>query len=160
MPAVFRTSSTTAGGTQNAISLGGRPSASAPSAAKHGFYDVVTTAQNDAGHTDYRCLFVYNNGTTDLFGVKVSVGNKGGGATVSVAASSVATNTHSTYATAVLASETSVPSISGSFGTSCVLGDLLVGQVRAVWFRRVTLSKANATSSDTFNVVAGYTEYV
>ena len=156
----LRSSSTTAGGTANATSLGGRPSASAPSTSSGAFFTNITTAQNDAGKTDYRCVFVWNNGTSVMNNVTVSCSNKGGGSTVTVAASSVATNTFASYTTAVIASETTAPAITGSYAGSVNIGTLNPDQVKAVWFRRITAAKTAASTGDTCTFVISGQEVI
>ena len=151
----YRTSSTTAGGTANAISLGGRPSSGG--VGKTTFWDNITTAQNDTGHTDYRCMFIYNSGTSVVNNVTVTPSNKGGGSTVTVAASSVATNTFANYVTGVMGTETNTPTqITGTWASSVNVGTLNPGEVKAVWFRRVTAAKTAAVTEDTCAfVIAG-----
>lgn len=156
----IRVSSTTAGGAANATSLGGRPSSAAPSTTKHGFFDTVTSAQNDSGHTDYRCLFVYNPGPYAFTDVQVTVTNKGGGATATVALSSTAINTFASYNTAVIGNETTAPSITGSYAALASIGAMASGQVKAVWIKRVTTTGAAASANDTAIIVASGTEVV
>ena len=158
MGMVFRTSSTTAGGAANATSLGGRPSSAARSTASAGFWDNVSSAQNDTGHTDYRCVFIYNNGTTVMNNVTVTVQNKGGGSTVTVAASSVATAAFASYVTAVIASDTTAPAITGSYASSVNIGTLNAGEVKAVWLKRVTTAKVAASTGDTETLVVSAQE--
>lgn len=159
MALVIRTSATTAGGSPTATSLGGRPSNASPSASKHGFWDVVTQGQNDAGHTDYRCMFVYNNGSETVNNVKVQISNKGGGSTVNVALCSVAANTHASYNISTIANDTTAPSqVTGGWQASSVtIENLLAGRVRAVWLRRVTTAKTPASTGDTVTLVASGT---
>lgn len=160
MAIALRTSSTTAGGTANATSLGGRPSASAPSTASAGYWSNITSAQNDSGRTDYRCLFLYNSGVSTINNVIVTASNKGGGSTVTVAASSVATNTFASYTTAVIATDTTAPAITGSYAGSVNIGTLTPGQVKAVWFRRITAAKTAASTGDTCAIVISGQEVV
>lgn len=156
----IRTSSTTAGGAANSTSLGGRPSASGISGTTGAFVHNISSTENDNGHTDYRCVFIYNNGTTVMSNVKITPSNRGGGSTVTVAASSVATNTFASYATAVIGSETTAPAISGSYGSSVNLGTLNAGEVKAVWLKRVTTAKVAASSGDTCDFVVSADEAV
>lgn len=156
----LRVSSATSNGAATATSLGGYASSAAVSTTKHGFWDTVTATQNDTGHTDYRCVFVYNNTANVINNVTVSVSNKGGGSTVTVAVSSVATNTLAAYNTAVIANETTAPAITGSFASSASVGTLNPGQVRAVWLKRVTTAKVAASTGDTATIVAAGQEVV
>lgn len=156
----IRVSSATSNGTATAISLGGYASSASPNAGTGLFFDNVTAAQNDVGHTDYRCLFIYNSGTTVMNNVTVSPSNKGGGSTVTIAASSVATNTLAAYQTTVIANENTAPPITGSFGTSVNVGTLNAGQVKAVWLKRVTTAKVAASTGDTCTVVISAGEVI
>ena len=156
----FRVSSTSSGGAANAVSLGGYASSEYPSTTNGAFFDDVTQAQCDTGHTDYRCVFIYNSGSTVMNNVTVTPSNKGGGSTVTVAASSTATGTYASYNTAVIASETTAPSITGSFGTSVNIGTLTAGQVKAVWLKRVTAVNAAASTNDNIVLVVGADEVV
>lgn len=161
MAIVIRQSSTTAGGTANATSLGGRPAGSAPSTAGGSFWHNITSAQNDASHTDYRCVFFYNSGTSVMNNVKVTVQNKGGGSTVTVALSATATAAFASYLTAVSGSDTgTVTAITGSWTSSVTIGTLNPGQVKAVWLRRITAAKVAASAVDTCNVVVSAQEVI
>lgn len=156
----IRTSSATAGGAPNAVSLGGRPSNAAPSTSNGGFFDDVSMSEVDAGHTDYRCVFIYNNTGNVWNDVKVLAKNVGGGATATVAVSSVAKAAFASYSTTVIASETTAPSVSGAYGTSCTIGTLNDGEVRAVWFKRVTPAGVAKSLNDSLVIVATGTEIV
>ena len=148
---VFRTSSTTAGGTANATSLGGRPSGTGPSTSSNGFFSGVTQAENDNATAEYRALFVYNPGTTEYNNVRVSVANKSGGGTVSVAIDSSAIAAFASYTSSVIASGTTAPTITGSWTSGVTIGTLLAGQVKVVWLKQVA-NRGSAQSADYVDV--------
>lgn len=150
----LRTSATTAGGTPKSWSSGGRPSNSQPSSNLNGFWDAIGQTQNDNGYTDYRCLFVYNTLGFTIQNVQVSLGNRGGGANVSVALSSVATNTFANYQTAVIANEGTAPSITGAYGSTVTIGTLTAGQVKAVWLKR-EVNRGEGGTDDCTVLVSG-----
>lgn len=149
------------GGTVTAISLGGYISTSSVSTAAAGFWDNITQAQNDAGLTEYRCVFVVNNGTTVMNNVTLSVTNSGGGATVTAALCNIATTSASAYVTQVLASETTAPTqVSGAWLSTVSIGTLNAGQARAVWLKRVLTAKTAATSSDRADLIVSAAEVI
>lgn len=160
MPISLRLSSATAGGTADATSLGGRPAATGPSATTGAFFHNLTTAQNDAGHTDYVCLFVYNSGTTQMNNVNLTVSNSGGGTLVTAALSSVATAAFASYVTAVIASDTTAPAVTGSFVYTVAVGNLAAGQVKAVWLKRVLGVRTNPVTADRIDMVISAQEVI
>lgn len=53
-------------------SLGGNPSSSPiTDAVLNNLFDDISTAESDAGNEDYRCIYVFNDGDTTIYSVKV-----------------------------------------------------------------------------------------
>lgn len=154
----LRSSSTTALGTPTATSLGGRPSNAAPSTAANALFDAITQSQNDAQTLDYRCVFVYNSGSTTITDVYVKVANRANGATVSLALDSTSPAAAGSYSTQTLANKNTAPTITGTWQASQVtIGTLTAGQVKAVWLKR-TPDKSQGVANDYFTITATGTE--
>lgn len=128
-------------------SLGGFVSSTALTAGLNTLFPDVTGAQNQAGYTDYRCVFVYNsnsaNGYTSAV-VYLSGGDPVGGAVVSIAVDTTAASalTSASAQADTIANGTTAPTAIGSWsaptsaGAGLSLGTVGVGQVKAVWVRR------------------------
>jgi hypothetical protein len=77
------------GGTSNtnpALSFGGQPSSTAIVAGVNNLFANVSATQAQAGYTDYRCIYVFNDNSTDSFyNVSISIQSQiSGGSTVSL----------------------------------------------------------------------------
>ena len=78
-------------------------------------FDNVTGAENTAGTTDYRCVFVHNSNSANTLQsavVYLSGGDPAGGATVTIAVDNIAASAigSSSAQAALIASETTAPS--------------------------------------------------
>lgn len=128
------------------------------SAPPNAFYDDVSSAEALAGRTEYRCIFVYNSHSTDTaLNVTVSItGEVAGGGATTLALDNIAAAAASgaSALSATIASDTTVPTGVGTFGTSVTIGTLAAGQARAVWLKRVVGASTAALVGDgfTFNV--------
>ena len=118
-------------------------------------FDDISGAEEAAGDTEYRCLFILNNhATLTLTGATVAVQSQtSGGASVAIAVDDigpVAKGSASAQA-AVVANEQTAPTGVGAFGAGPIaLGDLAPGQCRAVWVRRTITAGAGALNPDGF----------
>lgn len=77
------------GGSSNtnpALSFGGQPSSHAVGTTLNNLFTNVTAAQAQSGYTDYRCIYVFNNNSTDVFyNVSVSLQSQiAGGSTITI----------------------------------------------------------------------------
>jgi hypothetical protein len=122
----------------------------------HGLFDAITAAENAASENEYRCIFVHNNhGTISFDNVKVFIAAEtGGGANIAIgvdptAASAIA----SAGAQAVeVANEDTAPAgvtftSPTTLGAAIVLGNIPVGQCKALWVRRAA-TNSGAISAD------------
>lgn len=136
--------------------------------ALNNLFDDVTGAENAAGTTDYRCFFVHNSNTANALTnavVYLSGGDPAGGSTVTIAVDNIAASAlGSASAQAdLIASETTAPTGVGAFsapstiGTGLSLGTIGIGQVKAVWVKRVTSSAAAVNSETVSFAVTGDT---
>jgi len=127
--------------------------------ALNNLFDDVTGAENTAGTTDYRCVFVYNANASNALQnavVWLSGGDPAGGSTITVAVDTTAASAlaSATAQADQIASETTAPTLVGSFSTpttsagGLALGTIGVGQVKAFWVKRVT-SGAAAVNAET-----------
>lgn len=166
---IFRLSVTTgsAGNTTAgtpAGSLGKYVSTTAVSTtALNNIFDDVTGAENTAGTTDYRCVFVYNSNTANALQnavVYLQGGDPAGGSTVALAVDNVAASAvgAATAQADTIANETTAPTAVGAFSTAATsiatglaLGTIGSGQVKAFWIRRVT-SGAAAVNAETITL--------
>lgn len=149
-----------AGNSNPAASLGGVMSSTA--AASNTIFDTVSAAEALAGDTEYRCIFLYNDGTIDLTSIKLWVSDEpvqgvlalaldGGGKNVDgeVEADESTAPTGETFSTPL------------SAGAGISVPDLNVGDRHAVWLRRVISSSTPgvAVGSNAAQIRVDY-EYV
>lgn len=142
------------GGSANSdadLSLGGVKSSSVVPAQ---FFDDVTSAESEAGDTEYRCFYVHNaNGTLDLQTAVVWIQTNTTGNRVAIGVGSSALNgTEQT-----VADESTAPTGGVTFtqpaskGAGLALGSIPAGQHRAVWIRRI-IPASTAASNDTYTL--------
>lgn len=123
-------------------------------------FDDISGAENAASTIDYRCVFVHNSNTANVLeNAVVWFTQTAGGADVAIgvdptAASAIGSG--STQAVTV-ANETTAPAgvtfstTATSSGAGLALGNLGVGQCKAVWVRRTAVNSA-ALSNDGFTL--------
>ena len=150
------TTAGTAGG-----SLGKYVSTTAAAAGANGLFDDISGAENAASTVDYRCVFVLNNhATLTASSVTVYVSAEvSGGASVALALDDIAASAKgsSSAQAALIASETTAPSGTGSFSTPTTdggglsIGSLAPGQVKAIWVRR-TAANTGPVTGDGFTL--------
>lgn len=122
-------------------------------------FDDVTGAENAASTVDYRCVFVYNSNAANVLqnAVVYLSAEVGGGANIAIAvdstaASALAAGTAQALTAATeTAPGTPITSLAYSspttIATGLALGNIGIGQVRAVWVRRTATNSA-AQSAD------------
>lgn len=148
------------GGASNSnplLSLGGIMSSTEATGST--LFDTVSSAEASAGDVEYRCVYVYNNGTTTALGAKIwlQANTPSADTTIAIALGGEGKNaTAETVAdegTAPVGESFSSPADSAS-GLS--LGDMAAGDRYPVWIRRTVSAGAAATASDTFTLRVGY----
>lgn len=127
--------------------------------ALNNLFDDVSGAENTAGTTDYRCFFVHNNNASNVLQnavVWLSGGDPAGGATITIAVDTTAASAigSATAQADTIANELTAPTLVSAYsapttsGTGISLGNIGIGQCKAVWVKRVT-SGAAAVNAET-----------
>lgn len=116
-------------------------------------FDDVTGAEAAAGVIDYRCIFILNNHATLTFqsSTITILSQTAGGGTIDIATDNIAVSAKASASAqaALIASETTVPSGVGTFGTGpLTIGDIAPGQVKGIWLRRTVTAGASALNPD------------
>jgi len=119
--------------------------------ALHDLYSPITGLQNSSGAVDYRCVFIYNaNGSLTFSNITVWISAQtAGGADFAIAVdSTAATALNSAAPQALSVANANTPPAGLTFSmptteaTGLALGQLLAGQVRAIWIRRTANNSA------------------
>lgn len=132
--------------------------------ALNNLFDDVTGAENTAGTTDYRCLFVHNSNTANALQnavVYLQGGDPAGGSTVTIAVDTTAPSalaatgfqalpagaagTETAPGAAIVGLTYAAPT---TVAAGLALGTIGIGQVKAFWVRRAT-SGAAAVNAET-----------
>ena len=148
------------GNTSHAASLGGVMSSTAVTA--DSLFDTVSGAEANAGDTEYRCIFLYNDGDKDLTGIKLWVSDEPAQGVIALALDGGGKN-----ADAEVAADESTAPTGESFSTPTTSGagisvpDLAAGDRHAVWVRRVISASTSgvAVGSNAAQIRVDY-EYV
>jgi hypothetical protein len=124
------------GNTDPAASLGGVMSSTAATA--NTLFDTVSAAEASAGDTEYRAIFLLNNGDKDLTGVKLWISDQAASGVLALALDGAGKNADAE----VESDEGSAPtgetfSSPTDVGSAISVPDLAVGDRHAVWVRRV-----------------------
>jgi hypothetical protein len=147
------------GGSANAnpaLSLGG--DMSSVEVTPSTLFDTTSSGEALSGRTDYRCVYVKNtHATLSLTTAKLFINaESSGSATHELALSTEAIGVMEDQ---TIASEITVPTVSGSFTnpvnytTGILIGDILAGSYKALWFRRTIPAASGAVSATvTFRV--------
>lgn len=142
----FRTTSTSSLGSASTPSLGRYASSAAPSVSNGGWFDDITTGQQDANTIDYRAIIIYNP-TGSALNVKVSIAQKPSQAVVSIGADTTAATAIANQLTvASPANENTAPS-GVTFTTGILtLGAIGAGEGKAIWVKRTARGTAAKTN--------------
>lgn len=117
-----------------------------PGSTLHDLFDVISGLENTNSAIDYRCIFIHNNhGTLTYQGVVVWISaDVTGGATIQIGVdTTVASGISSSSAQALqVTNETTAPvgvtfSAPTTEGAGLLIGDLMPGQCRAIWIKRI-----------------------
>lgn len=126
------------------------------SATLNNLFDDVSGAENLAEESEYRCIFIHNNHATDDFlNVKAYILSEvADGADIAIGVDTTAASAvdSATDQALEVADEDTAPvgvtfSSPTTLATGIDVGDLLAGQVRAIWIRR-TAANSDALSND------------
>lgn len=143
-----------------AASLGG--AMSSVEAIGSTIFDAVSSAEASAGDTEYRCVYVMNNGATTAQTAKIWIQANTPSADTTIAIALGGEGKNGTAET--VGNENTAPSgesfssPTGS-GDGLSLGDLANTDRYPVWIRRTVTAGAAAVASDTFTLRVGY-DYV
>lgn len=154
------------GGTSNTdpnAALGGARSTQAggivpTSLTANSLFDDVSGAEEQAGDTEYRCVYVRNSGDVAAQNTVVWLSANTADADTQVAmglGSSAVDGTEQTVANENTAPSSVTFSEPSSEGSALSIGSLSAGSHKAVWLRRTVNAGAGA-SSDTFTVAAAF----
>ena len=122
-------------------------------------FDTVSSAEAAAGDTEYRCVYIYNNGATEATSISlwiyaqtpsadttiaIALGGEGEGGTAETPANENTAPSGETF---------SSPS---SAGAGLSVGNLANGERYPIWIRRTVSAAAAGVSSDTFTLRCTY----
>jgi hypothetical protein len=148
-----------AGNSNPNASLGGDISTTEiTTATLHNLFDIVASAEAEAGDTEYRCFYVRNtHGSLTLQDAKVWISGDNSGADAAIAISLATQGVNGTAAT--IANEDTAPAgqtftTPVAEGAALTIGDVPQGQHQAIWVRRVITAGAAASNNNnvTFTV--------
>lgn len=114
-------------------------------------FDDITGDENAASDVEYRCIFVYNNSTTDTWlGVVVWLSSEvSGGAAIAISVDTTPPSDidGSSAQAKEITDEQTAPSTQSfssptTKGAGLSIGDLAPDQCRAIWFRRTAANTA------------------
>ena len=148
------------GGASNndpAASLGG--AMSSVEAVGSTLFDTVGSAEAAAGDTEYRCIYVLNNGATEATGCVIWIQANTPSADTTIAIALGGEGENGTAET--VANENTAPSgesfsSPASEGAGLSLGNLANGDRYPVWIRRAVTAGAAGVASDTFTLRVKY----
>lgn len=124
-------------------------------------FDDISGAENAASTVDYRCIFIHNSNAANVLenAVVYVSAETALGASIAIATDNIAASAlgSASAQAATIASETTAPTGTSAFstpttaGTGLALGNIGIGQVKAVWIRRAASNSA-ALSADGFTL--------
>jgi len=143
------------GGSGNAVgdaSLGGIKSTTVKSTALNGLFDSVGAAEALAGDIEYRCIYLHNASATDTMTnavVYISANTPLAGTTLDIGVGTAAINaTEQTIANESTAPSGVTFSAPSTAGTGLALGNIPLGQHKAIWIRRTVTAGSGSSASD------------
>jgi hypothetical protein len=143
-------------------SLGKYASTTVMGTGANALFDDISGAENAASTVDYRCFAVLNNhATLTLQNAVVYLASEvSGGANITISVDTTAASAKgaSTAQGDFIATETTAPTLVGSYsapttaGTGLALGNIAPGQVRFVWAKRTATNSAAVSDGVTFGI--------
>lgn len=125
-------------------------------------FDAVSSAEALAGDTEYRCIYITNNGDQTAIGVKVYIqaNTPSAGTEITIALDGNGIGVDAETA----ADETSAPTgesfvTAANLGAALSIGDMAAGTRIGLWIRRVVGAATAGSASDTFTLRVAY-DYV
>ncbi len=145
-----------AGNASGDASLGGIKSSTVAPTTLNGLFDSVGAAEALAGDVEYRCIYLHNNSATDTMTnavVFVSANTPLAGTTIDIGVGTAAINA----AEQTIANENTAPttvtfSAPASADLGLALGNIPLGQHKAIWLRRTVTAGSGSSASDTFTL--------
>lgn len=120
-------------------------------------FDDISGAENAASTVDYRCIFIHNSNAANVLenAVVYISAETAGGASIAIATDNIAASAigSASAQAATIATETTTPTGVSAFsspttaGAGLSLGNIGIGQCKAIWIRR-TASNSAALSGD------------
>ena len=145
-----------AGNASGNAAIGGAKSSTAMSSAVDGLFDSTAAAEAVAGDVEYRCVYLHNANSVDtMFAARawISAQTPLAGTVLAMGLGSSAVN--GTEQTVV--DESIVPvgvtfSEPASFAAGLVIGDIPLGQHKALWLRRTVTAGSGSSPNDTWSL--------
>lgn len=130
--------------------LGGAKSSTAAPTAVDALFDQTSSAEALAGDTEYRCIYLHNgNGSSEMLSAVVWISSNTPASRLAIGVGTAAVNgTEQTVANESTAPAGVTFSQPASQGAGLALGDIPVGQHKAIWLRRTVAAASGATAND------------
>ena len=144
------------GNTDPNASLGGVKSNTAIGAGLHNLFDVVSSAESSAGDTEYRCFYVHNAHATLTMQnsvIWIQSNTTSADTTIEIGLGSSAVNgTEQTVANESTAPTGVTFSAPANQGAALSIGNVLPGEHKAVWVKRIVNVASSAYDNDTATI--------
>lgn len=144
------------GNTDPNASLGGVKSSTAIGSGLHNLFDIVSSAESAAGDTEYRCFYVHNAHATLTMQnsvIWIQSNTTSTDTTIEIALGSSAVNgTEQTVANESTAPTGVTFSAPANQGAALSIGNVLPGEHKAVWVKRIVNVASSAYNNDTATI--------
>lgn len=141
-----------------ANSLGGAIDTASPIVdnTEHNLFDVITAAESDTGDTEYRCLYVKNISSRSILSnskvwINANTPSTFSDVTIGLGTSAIS-GTEQTIAGEGTAPVGVTFSTAAGIANSLSIGNLIAGQHKAVWLKRVIAVDSQAYDNDNFTI--------
>ncbi len=146
--------------TANASLGGTRSTSTFPDATLNALFDDVTSAENAAGDTEYRMVYIVNNhATLTASNLSIYMTDPAGGGTMAIGLDPAAVTADSTT---TVANENTAPTgvtfstAAVSDATGLTIPSLAPGQRKGIWVRRVIAANTTSTPSDSVTLSVSF----
>lgn len=144
------------GNTDPNASLGGVKSSTAIGSGLHNLFDIVSSSESASGDTEYRCFYVHNAHATLTMQnsvIWIQSNTTSTDTTIEIALGSSAVNgTEQTVANESTAPTGVTFSAPANQGAALSIGNVLPGEHKAVWVKRIVNVASNAYNNDTATI--------
>lgn len=144
------------GGSSNTVAAASLGGAKSSQPAPASLFDSVSGAEASAGDVEYRCIYVHNaSATNEMTNAVAWLNANTASASTDIAiglGSSAINGTEQTVASEGAAPTGVTFSAAATKGAGIALGNIPVGQHRAVWLRRTVTAGAAAAASDSATI--------